>query len=107
MILLHPTRLFPGVSQDAEGPMKRGTAISLAVPESWKIGVCILVQKKGRAKPNEDITEENQTRVFPEGLFLRGQRRAVTEPAPEKPGCIWDGPAGERTVIYQESHHGQ
>jgi len=58
--------------------------------------------------------EENQTRVFPEGLILRGQRRAVTEPAPKEPGCVWDGPAGcererekcdllgEKNVIYWE-----
>ena len=65
------------------------------MPESWKICVCILVQKKDRGRiKNEYIIEENQTRVFPEGLILRGQRRAVTEPAPEKPGCVWDGPTG-------------
>lgn len=59
--------------------------------ERWKIGGCILVQKKarGQSKKKENIIEENQTRVFPEGLVLRGQRGAVAEPAPEKPGCIW------------------
>lgn len=59
---------------------------------------------------NENITEENQTRVFPEGLILRGQRGAVAEPAPEKPGCIWRGQPGgnrrERDRIYWEKHHG-
>lgn len=40
------------------------------------------------------IIKKNQTRVFPEGLILRGQRRAITEPAPKKPGCIWERPMG-------------
>lgn len=52
----------------------------------------------GKATPKED----HQTRVFPEGLIIRADRRrahrAITEPAPHQPGSVWGestGPRGE------------
>lgn len=54
------------------------------VSKSWKNRGYSLVQRV-KKKNNQ----ENQTGVFPEGQILHGDRRAVTEPAPQKPGRVW------------------